>query len=80
MFMKEAKLEGLKTSVRIICLAILGFVLEAVIEKLTNTNFYWKEILIPILVYIDKFVFEKGKEYRTGTFDIPFWLKLKMPF
>lgn len=78
--MKNPKLEGLKTSVRMICLAVLGFVIEAVSEKLTRTNLPLKEILIPVLIYFDKFVFEKKKEYQARRFDVPFWLNFKMPF
>lgn len=78
--MKDPALEGVKTSIRIILLAILGFVLEAVIEKLTKTTFFWKEMLIPLLVWFDNYIYNQRKIYSSRRYEMPFWLNFKMPF
>lgn len=77
--MHKATVEGIKTTVRYVSLAVISFVLEAVIEKLTKSTFFYKELLFMVLTYLDNYVHEKQKEYQIKRFDLPIWLKFKFP-
>ena len=77
--MKNPKWEGVKQTVRVVLLIVVGFVIDAVIEKLTGADVQYKALIIPLLVYVDKYVHEAQKKYSARAVK-PFWTSLQVPF
>lgn len=86
--MKNAKWEGIRTTARIIALAIVGFVLDAVITKVTGTeikvevfglSLSLQHIILGALVYLDKYIHVAQKRYSARQ-EQPLWTSLQIPF